>query len=135
VWGGIPPNLPPEARAAVSGVWIEALRDGDWDRFWQVFLPVDATTRALLEDTNEPGAVAAWMQGVADSAELVTAGPTPAFVYMGGKEVFLDLARATAEEMGADFAVIEGRGHAGAFQDLAAVAPLVQSFLASTRAT
>jgi hypothetical protein len=56
-------------------------------------------------------------------------------VYMGGKEVFLDMARATAEEIGAEFAVIEGRGHAGAFQDLPAVEPLVRSFLARARAT
>jgi pimeloyl-ACP methyl ester carboxylesterase len=135
VAGGIPPNLPPDARAAVFGSWIEALSVGDWDRFWQAFLPVDARTRALLQAANDPQAVAAWMQGIAGSAEVAAAGPVPTFVYMGGKEVFLDMARATAEEIGAEFAVIEGRGHAGAFQDLPAVEPLVRSFLARARAT
>jgi pimeloyl-ACP methyl ester carboxylesterase len=135
VAGGIPPNLPPDARAAVTGTWIDALSAGDWDRFWQAFLPIDARTRALLQAANDPHAVAAWMQGIADSAEVAAAGPVPTFVYMGGKEVFLDMARATAEEIWAEFAVIEGRGHAGTFQDLPAVEPLVRSFLARARTT
>lgn len=117
------------------GSWIDALSAGDWNGFWQMFLPIDARTRALLQAANDPRAVAAWMQGIAGSADVATAGPVPTFVYMGDREVFLDMARATAEEIDAEFAVIEGRGHAGAFQDLAAVEPLVRSFLARARAT
>ena len=48
---------------------------------------------------------------------------------MGDKEVFFDDARQTAQHHGAEFAVIPGRGHAGAFQDLVAVEPVVRTFL------
>lgn len=129
VAGGIPPNLPPDARAAVFGPWIDALQAGDWDRFWEVFLPVDAPTRALLQVGNEPAAVAAWLSGAAATGDLVAPDDVPALVYMGDKELFLDDARHTASTIGARFEVIPGRGHAGAFQDLAAIEPIARSFL------
>lgn len=127
--GGIPPNLPHEARAAVFGPWIDALQAGDWDRFWGTFLPVDAPTQALLQADNDPHAVAAWMRGAVATADLVAPGEVPTLVYMGDKELFLDDARQTADSIGARFEVIPGRGHAGAFQDLAAVEPIARSFL------
>lgn len=127
--GGIPPNLAHEARAAVFGPWIDALRVGDWDRFWDGFLPVDAPTRALLQADNDARAVAAWLGGAVETAELVAPGDVPTLVYMGDKELFLEDARQTADSIGARFEVIHGRGHAGAFQDLATVEPLVRSFL------
>jgi pimeloyl-ACP methyl ester carboxylesterase len=129
--GGIPPNLPHDARAAVFGPWIDALQAGDWNRFWKTFLPVDAPTQALLQAGNDPHAVAAWMRGAVATADLVAPGEVPALVYMGEKELFLEDARQTADTIGARFEVIPGRGHSGAFQDLAAVHPLVRSFLAT----
>jgi pimeloyl-ACP methyl ester carboxylesterase len=127
--GGIPPNVPREAREAVFGPWIDALRAGDWARFWETFLPVDEPTRALLEKDNDHRAVAAWMTGAVATADLPEPDGVPTLVYMGEKELFFEDARETARRIGAGFAVIPGRGHSGAFQDLAAVEPIVRSFL------
>lgn len=129
VLGGIPPSLPREVRAEVVGPWIDALRAGDWDRFWQTFLPIDEPTRALMARTNDPGAVAAWLAGAVDTADLQDPGEVPTLVYMGDQEIFFDDARATARRLDAEFAVISGRGHSGAFQDLAAVEPIARSFI------
>jgi pimeloyl-ACP methyl ester carboxylesterase len=127
--GGIPPNVPREAREAVFGPWIDALRAGDWARFWQTFLPVDAPTRALLEKGNDHRSVAAWLTGALVSADLPEPSGVPTLVYMGDKELFFEDARETAQRIGAAFAVVPGRGHSGAFQDLAAVEPIARSFL------
>lgn len=129
VIGGIPPSLPQDARAAVFGPWIDALQAGDWDRFWQAFLPVPEATQALLQRGNDPAAIAAWLAGAVSTAELVEPGDVPTLVYMGEEELFFDDARTSARQLGADFATIPERGHAGAFQDLAAVGPIVRSFL------
>jgi hypothetical protein len=48
---------------------------------------------------------------------------------MGAEEPFFDDARQAAEHLGAEFAVVPGRGHSGAFQDLAAVEPIARAFL------
>jgi pimeloyl-ACP methyl ester carboxylesterase len=127
--GGIPPNLPHDVRAAVFGPWIDALQAGDWDCFWGLFLPVDAPTRALLQASNDHRSVAAWMSGAVATADLVAPGEVPTLVYMGDKELFFEDARQTADSIGARFEVIPGRGHAGAFQDLAAIEPIARSFL------
>jgi pimeloyl-ACP methyl ester carboxylesterase len=129
VVGGIPPNLAEEVRGAVFGPWIDALESGDWDRFWQTFLPVDEPTRALLQKDNDHRAVAAWLTGAVATADLAEPDGIPTLVYMGDKELFFDDAQQTARRIGAEFTVIPGRGHAGAFQDLAAVEPVVRTFL------
>jgi pimeloyl-ACP methyl ester carboxylesterase len=126
--GGIPPNLPRDAREAIFGPWIDALQAGDWDRFWAGFLPVDEPTRVLLQGSNDHRSVAAWMSGAAATADVFASGEVPTLVYMGDEELFLDDARQTAENIGARFEIIPGRGHSGAFQDLAAVEPIVRSF-------
>lgn len=127
--GGLPPNVPREVRQVFFGPWIDALGAGDWAGFWQAFLPIDEPTKALMERTNDPRAVAAWLTGAVDSADLPAPGDVPTLVYMGEKEVFFDDARDSAGRIGADFAVIPGRGHSGAFQDLAAVEPIARSFI------
>lgn len=134
--GGLPPNVPLEVRQAFFGPWIEALREGDWPSFWQTFLPIDEPTKALMERTNDPRAVAAWLGGAVATADLAGPGDVPTLVYMGDQELFLDDARQTAQLLGAEFAVVPGRGHSGAFQDLAAVEPIARSFIErSARAT
>jgi pimeloyl-ACP methyl ester carboxylesterase len=127
--GGIPPNLPREIREAVFGTWIDALEAGDWPRFWEAFLPIDPPMRALLEKDNDHRSVAAFMRGAVATWELAEPGDVPTLAYMGDKELFFDDARQTAQHLGAEFAVIPGRGHAGAFQDLATVEPIARAFL------
>jgi len=128
VVGGIPPNLPREAREAVFGPWIDALQAGDWERFWAGFLPVDEPTKALLQGSNDHRSVAAWMSGAAATADVFAPGDVPTLVYMGDEELFIEDARQTAESIGARFEIIPGRGHSGAFQDLAVVEPIIRSF-------
>jgi pimeloyl-ACP methyl ester carboxylesterase len=127
--GGIPPNLPRDARAAVFGPWIDALQAGDWAGFWAAFLPIDEPTKALLQADNDHRSIAAWMSGAVATADLVEPRGVPTLVYMGDEELFLDDARQTARSIGARFEVVPGRGHSGTFQDLAAVEPLTRSFL------
>jgi pimeloyl-ACP methyl ester carboxylesterase len=127
--GGIPPNLPRDAREAVFGPWIDALRAGDWDRFWATFLPIDEPTKAILQASNDHRSIAAWLGGAVATGELLDPGEVPTLVYMGDKELFLDDARQAARGIGATFEIIPGRGHSGAFQDLAAVEPITRSFL------
>jgi pimeloyl-ACP methyl ester carboxylesterase len=131
VVGGVPAaNVPRELRDAVVRAWIEALGAGDWDRFWGTFHPVDDQTRALMERTNDPRSVAAWMAGALDSAYLPELDDVPTLVYMGDEEGSFEDARTTAHHLRAEFAAVPGRGHVGAFQDLAAVEPIVRSFIA-----
>jgi pimeloyl-ACP methyl ester carboxylesterase len=127
--GGAPPNVARDVREAFFGPWIDALRVGDWAGFWQTFLPMDQPTKTLMENTNDTRAVAAWLTGAVATADLPAPGDVPTLLYMGDKEIFFDDARATARHLGADFAVVTGRGHSGAFQDLAAVEPIARSFL------
>lgn len=129
ILGGIPPDLPPDVREAVFGAWTDALGAGDWARFWEMFLPVDEPTKEILQATSDPRSVAAWMRGAAATFELLDPGDVPTLVYMGDKELFFDDARRTARSIGATFEIIPGRGHSGAFQDLAAVGPIARSFL------
>jgi pimeloyl-ACP methyl ester carboxylesterase len=133
VLGGIPPKLPVELREPFIGPWIDALRAGDWVRFWELFLPIDETTKALLQEANDPLAVASFLQGAMETDDLLPAtASVPSLVYMGTKELFFEDARSQAEFLGAEFVPIEDRGHAGTFQDLAAVGPLVRGFLDRT---
>jgi pimeloyl-ACP methyl ester carboxylesterase len=130
VLGGIPPKLPVELREPFIGPWIDALRAGDWGRFWELFLPIDETTKALLQEANDPLAVASFLQGAMETEDLLPAAASvPILVYMGTQELFFEDARSQAELIGAEFVPIENRGHAGTFQDLVAVGPLVRGFL------
>jgi pimeloyl-ACP methyl ester carboxylesterase len=128
--GGIPPAIPLEYRPAVFQPWVEALRVGDWEQFWRHFLPVDATTQALLQETNDPLAVAAALAGMLPWEPELGAVTAPTLVYMGTKEIFFDHARQTADEIGAAFHPVADRGHAGAFQDLAAIESVVRRHIA-----
>lgn len=133
--GGTPPNVARDDREAFLGPWIDALRLGDWARFWKTFLPMDEPTKKLMEETNDPRAVAAFLAGAVASADLPAPSDVPTLLYMGDEELFLDDARATADYLGAEFAVVAGRGHSGAFQDLPAIEPMARSFLARTSRT
>jgi pimeloyl-ACP methyl ester carboxylesterase len=128
--GGVPgANVPRELREAVVRPWIDALGAGDWDGFWGTFHPIDEPTKALMERTNDPRSVAAWLTGALATGCLPELGDVPMLVYMGDEEILLDDARTTARHLGAEFATIPGRGHVGAFQDLAAVEPIARAFL------
>lgn len=129
VLGGIPPNVEGDVRRAVTQPWIDALRSADWGQFWEVFLPLDAGTQRLLERQNDPVAVGAFVEGLAETASLFAPVEAPVLCYHGTAEVFFDLAEATAREIGAEFVPVEGLGHDEAFHRLDAVAPTVHDFL------
>lgn len=129
VVGGIPPNLPPHERARVTQPWVDALRRSDWQRFWETFLPISEPARGLLQERNDPVAVAAFVEGLAATAPQFSTLGVPSLCYEGSEEVFFEMARTTAEAAGSEFAVLNGYGHDDAFIDLHAVAPTVRDFL------
>jgi pimeloyl-ACP methyl ester carboxylesterase len=129
--GGVPPAIPLEYRPMVFQPWVDALRREDWTEFWRLFLPVDEKTRQILETTNDPRAVAATIAGMMPWDPTLADVRASSLVYMGTKEVFLEQGRQMADEIGAAFHEIPDRGHAGAFQDLATVEPIVRAHLAA----
>lgn len=110
----------------------ETLRRGDWDAFWPQFgVPLDAATKEIFQKGNDPVAIAAAIEGdLLPGPRIDLAGfEGPIFVYAGSEEPTLALMSSGAEALSARFEVIEGMGHAGAFQAIDAVAPLVRRHL------
>ena len=94
-----------------------------------MFLPTPRAAQLQMEADNDPLAAAAAIEGMLPFEIDLGSLRAPTLSYMGSKEVFLDTVRENAEEAGAAFHVIEDRGHVGAFQDLAAVGPIVRAHL------
>jgi pimeloyl-ACP methyl ester carboxylesterase len=121
--------------------WLEraaALREGGWSRYWTLAGVQERATQAALERGQDPLAVAACLEGVGRSPILssgfdVTVLSRPPLVYSGSEEGSIAQDRAEAASAGAEFHEIPGRNHSGAFQDIAAVAPIVRAYLSKVR--
>jgi len=111
-----------------------ALREGGWGRYWILAGVQDRATQAALEAGQDPLALAACLEGSARSPILnsgfdVSVLNRPPLVYSGSEEGSIAQDRAEAAAAGAEFHEIPGRSHSGAFQDIAAVAPIVRAYL------
>ena len=115
-----------------------ALREGGWGRYWAIQGVQDRATQAALEAGQDPLALAACLEGSALSPILssgfnVAVLSRPPLVYSGSEEGSIAQDRAEAAEAGAEFHELPGRGHSGAFQDIAAVAPIVRAYLSAVK--
>ena len=125
------PEAPPPPRRVEMAA---ALRADDWERYWRAMGIADRETQAILEAGQDGLAIAAAIEG-AGLSSLFKVGFDPAIlrrpplVYSGSLEESLSEDRADAATAGAEFHEIPGRGHAGAFQDITAVAPIVREYL------
>jgi len=136
--------LRPEADAAMPlrrRNWLEraaALRERGWGRYWTLSGVQDPAIQAALEAGQDPLALAACLEGSGRSPILtsgfdVTVLSRPPLVYSGSEEGSIAQDRAEAAAAGAEFHEIPGHGHSGAFQDIAAVAPIVRAYLSAVR--
>ena len=120
--------------------WLEraaALREGGWDRYWILAGIEDRATQVALEAGQDPLALAACLEGTVRSPTLssgfdVTVLSRPPLVYSGSEEGSIAQDRAEAAAAGAEFHELPGRNHSRAFQDIAAVAPIVRAYLAAS---
>jgi hypothetical protein len=118
--------------------WAAAFRERDWDRYFTLAGVQDRATQTALEAGQDPLAMAAYLEGSARSPILssgfdVAVLSRPPLVYSGSEEGSIAQDRAEAATAGAEFHEILGRGHSGAFQDIAAVAPIVRADLSKVR--
>lgn len=112
--------------------WMEPLERGDWAGAFAALPPMSDDERKMLEENNDPRAMAAVYRGAREKRyELDLSGvQARAFVYCGSDDA-PDRVRATADALGVQLHVIEGRDHGGALSDLDTVMPLVLDFIGS----
>lgn len=137
VIGGGSLHLRPQPRSPLPARSLEmvaALRAGDWGGFWTAMGIDDRETQKVLEAGQDRLAIAASIEGLALSSFFnIAFDPAvllrPPLVYSGSFESSISDDRSEAAAAGAQFHEIPGRGHAGAFQDIVAVAPIVSEYL------
>lgn len=111
--------------------WVEPLSHGDWSGFWPLFgMQLNSETKAHFERVNDPKALAAQSIGRIESAYSfdLRRVSAPALVYCGGDDG-PEESVATAEALHTDLQLIEGRDHAGAFDDIEGVMAFAIPFL------
>lgn len=134
--GALPENVREVAGAGQLKL-ADTLRGQDWDGFWEVQGIDDQATRDILRASQDELAIVACLEGAVDSMSInvdLSRLRRPPFTYLGDKEATFTFFRQLAAQQGAEFHAIPGRGHAGAFQDIDAVAPIVRDFLLRSQA-
>lgn len=117
--------LPPDPAS------LEALRAGDWARFWELFpITIPAETMQAMERSNDPVAQASFEEGVRDDV-LIEDIDCPKMFYVGGGEWFWEAVRDVARRTDSRFERIGELGHAETFQSPWLVLPGVRDFLQS----
>ncbi|MBI5340719.1 MAG: alpha/beta fold hydrolase [Mycolicibacterium rufum] len=100
--------------------FAEMLRDGDWAAVWGAFGITDTAVRAMLEEGNDPRAVAAAVTGSMCPTRYVDPASIacPATYYVGSLEWILPHVRADVAALsthGTTLDVIAGQTHFGVF--------------------
>lgn len=115
--------LPPDPAS------LEALRTGDWARFWELFpITIPSDTMRAMERDNDPVAQAAFEEGVCDDVHIEDIR-CPKMFYVGGGEWFWEAVRDVAQRTGSRFERIGELGHAETFQTPSLVLPGIRDFL------
>jgi pimeloyl-ACP methyl ester carboxylesterase len=101
------------------------LRQGDWAALWQAFGTTDTALQQMVEDSNDPLALAAAIEGSMRPTRFVDPASIrcPALYYVGSEDWILPHVRADADALDATVDVIAGQSHLGGFFD--AVVPVL----------
>lgn len=93
------------------------LREGDWAALWQALNVTDRAFQQMMEDSNDPLAVAAAIDGSLRPTRFVDPASIhcPATYYVGSKDWIVPHVRADVGALGATLDVIDGQGHIGSF--------------------
>jgi pimeloyl-ACP methyl ester carboxylesterase len=93
------------------------LRRGDWRSLWHALGPIDPDLQRRIEDSNDPLAVAAAIDGSLRPTRFVdpTSVRCPATYYAGSDDWVLPHVRADVTMLGATLDVIPDQAHLGAF--------------------
>ena len=108
------------------------LRRGDWRSLWQVLGPIDPDLQTMIEDSNDPLAVAAAIDGSIRPTRFVdpTSVRCPATYYAGSEDWLIPHVRADVTMLGATLDIIPDQAQLGAFFAAAeTVLPAVSSRL------
>jgi pimeloyl-ACP methyl ester carboxylesterase len=95
----------------------EYLRRGDWRSLWQALGPIDPGLQTMIEDSNDPLAVAAAIDGSLRSTRFIdpTSVRCPATYYAGSEDWVIPHVRADVTMLGATLDIIPDQAHLGAF--------------------
>jgi pimeloyl-ACP methyl ester carboxylesterase len=93
------------------------LRNGDWSSLWQALGVTDRGFQQMLQDSNDPLAVAAAIDGSLRPTRFIDPSSIgcPATYYVGSEDWILPHVRADVDALGATLDVIAGRGHLATF--------------------
>jgi pimeloyl-ACP methyl ester carboxylesterase len=93
------------------------LRKGDWSSLWQALGVTDRGFQLMLQDSNDPLAVAEAIDGSLRPTRFIDPSliRCPATYYVGSEDWILPHVRADVDALGATLDVIEGRGHLATF--------------------
>jgi pimeloyl-ACP methyl ester carboxylesterase len=105
-----------EANRALSPL-AGYLRRADWSSIWGTLAVTDPALRRMLEQSNDPLAVAAAIEGSLQPTRFIerSAIRCPSTHYVGSDEWILEHVRADALELGGTIDVIADRGHIAMF--------------------
>ena len=93
------------------------LRRSDWASLWQALGVSDVGFQKMIEDANDPLAVAAAIDGSLRPTRLIDSAAVrcPASYYVGSEDRIVPHVRTDVQALGATLDVIAGQAHAGAF--------------------
>jgi pimeloyl-ACP methyl ester carboxylesterase len=127
VVGGFAMHAHEEEVARLLAPLADFLRHSDWTSLWQALGVSDAGFQKMIEDANDPLAVAAAIDGSLRPTRLIdrAAVRCPAAYYVGSEDWIVPHVRADVEALGATLDVIPGEAHVGAF--FAAAQPVLEA--------
>lgn len=136
VVGGYAMHAHDEEAGRVLSPVAAALGTGDWAGVWRAFGVTDKGFQQMIEDANDPLAVAAAVAGSLRPTRFVDPASItcPAFYYVGGDDWIVPYVRADVDSLaggGATLDVIPAQTHLGTF--FAAVDPVLAAVSARVR--
>jgi hypothetical protein len=93
------------------------LRRGDWAGLWQALGVDNAAIQTMIEESNDPLAVAAAIDGSLRPTRFIDPSNVrcAATYYVGSEDWIVPHVRADVDALGATLDVIPGQAHVGAF--------------------
>ena len=106
------------------------LRSGNWSGLWEALGVTDLRFQQMMQDSNDPLAVAAAIDGSLRPTRFVDPSTIrcPATYYVGSEDWIVPHVRADVDSLDATLDIIAGHGHMGSF--LAATEPVLAAMSA-----